>query len=159
MEAPDGALPGKAAHVRLLARAQRSIELYPRRTHPQHVAPLLSQPIVETCLSIPTWQWVQGGRDRAVARAAFKSVVPAPLLRRTSKGGPGGFMHRIYQANAAIADDLLRHGLLARAGLLDLSILEEASQPTIAGFDAAQRILTLCAAENWVRWWTDVGPS
>jgi len=159
MEAPEGALPGKAAHVRLLARAQRSIELYPRCTHPQHIAPLLSQPIVETCLSIPTWQWVEGGRDRAVARAAFKSVVPAPLLRRTSKGGPGGFMQRIYQANAASADDLLRNGLLARAGLLDLSILEGAAQPTIAGFDKAQRILTLCAAENWVRWWTDIGAS
>src|SRR3546814_8521471 len=40
MEAPEGALPGKAAHVRLLARAQRSVELYPRRTHAPHVAPL-----------------------------------------------------------------------------------------------------------------------
>lgn len=159
MEAPKGALPGKAAHVRLLARAQRSIELYPRRTHPQPVAPLLSQPIVETCLSIPTWQWIEGGRDRAVARAAFKSIVPAQLLRRTSKGGPGGFMQRIFQANAAGAGDLLRNGLLARAGLLDLRILEGASQPTVEGFEKAQRILTLCAAESWVRWWTDVGAS
>lgn len=159
MEAPEGAPPAKAAHVRLLARAQRSIELYPRRSHPQHVAPLLSQPIVETCLSIPTWQWIEGGRDRAVARAAFKSVVPAPLLRRTSKGGPGGFMHRIFRANAERADDLLRKGLLARAGLLDLRTLEGASQPTVEGFEKAQRILALCAAESWVRWWTDDGAS
>lgn len=159
MEAPEGALPGKAAHVRLLARAQRSIELYPRSTHPQHVAPLLSQPIVETCLSIPTWQWIAGGRDRAVARAAFKSVVPSDLLRRTSKGGPGGFMHRIFQANAEKAGDQLRNGLLARKDLLDLTILEGASQPTIDGFEKAQRILALCAAESWARWWTDVGRS
>lgn len=157
MEAPDGALPGKAAHIRLLARAQRSIELYPRRGHPQHVAPLLSQPIVEMCLSIPTWQWVEGGRDRAVARAAFKTIVPAALLRRTSKGGPGGFMHRVYQANATKAVEILRDGLLARAGLLDPSIFEGASQPTVAGSDQAQRVLAFCAAEAWVRWWTDVG--
>ncbi len=159
MEAPEGTPPGKAAHVRLLARAQRSIELYPRRSHPQHVAPLLSQPIVETCLTIPTWQWIEGGRDRAVARAAFKSVVPATLLSRTSKGGPGGFMQRIFQSNAEEAGDLLRNGLLARAGLLDLRILEGASQPTVEGFEQAQRILALCAAESWVRWWTDVGAS
>ena len=159
LEAPEATLPGKAAHVRLLARAQRSIELYPRRTHPQHVAPLLSQPIVETCLSIPTWQWIEGGRDRAVARAAFKSIVPAQLLRRTSKGGPGGFMQRIIQANAEQAGDLLRNGLLAREGLLDLKILDGAAQPTVDGFEKAQRILTLCAAESWVRWWTEVGPS
>jgi asparagine synthase (glutamine-hydrolysing) len=159
MEAPEGALPGKAAHVRLLARAQRSIELYPRRTHPQHVAPLLSQPIVETCLSIPTWQWIEGGRDRAVARAAFKSIVPAPLLRRTSKGGPGGFMQRIFQANAEEAGDMLRNGLLAQAGLLDFTILKGAPQPTVGGSEKAQRILELCAAEGWVRWWTDGGGS
>jgi asparagine synthase (glutamine-hydrolysing) len=157
LEAPEGALPGKAAHIRLLARAQRSIELYPRRTHPQHFAPLLSQPIVETCLSIPTWQWIEGGRDRAVARAAFKSIVPAQLLRRVSKGGPGGFMHRIFQANAREAGDLLRDGLLARAGLLDLTILEGASLPTIDGSEKAQRVLALCAAEGWARWWTNVG--
>lgn len=157
MDAPAHALPGKAGHVRLLARAQRSIELYPRRGHPQHVAPLLSQPIVETCLSIPTWQWIDGGRDRAIARAAFKTVVPDALLRRTSKGGPSGFMHRVYQAYAEPAHALLRDGLLARAGLLDLSFLEEASLHTAAGAEKAQRILTLCAAENWVRWWTDVG--
>jgi len=159
MEAPEGALPGKAAHVRLLARAQRSVELYPRRTHAPHVAPLLSQPIVETCLSIPTWQWIEGGRDRSIARAAFQSIVPEQLLRRTSKGGPGGFMQRIFQANAEAAGDLLRNGLLARAGLLDLTILEGASQPTVDGFEKAQRILTICAAESWVRSWTDAEPS
>lgn len=155
MDAPADALPGKAAHVRLLARAQRSIELYPRRSHPQHIAPLLSQPIVETCLSIPTWQWVEGGRDRAIARAAFKTIVPDALLRRTSKGGPSGFTHRVYKAYAEEAHALLRNGLLAGAGLLDLSILDEASILTAAGAEKAQHILTLCAAENWVRWWTD----
>lgn len=157
MEAPGDRLPGKAAHVRLLARAQRSVELYPRRGHPQHVAPLLSQPIVETCLAIPTWQWVEGGRDRAIARAAFRSIVPDALLRRTSKGGPSGFMHRIYRANAEKAEALLRDGLLAKAGWLDLSILDGASRPTAEGSEKAQRILTLCAAENWVRWWTEEG--
>lgn len=157
LNAPSDALPGKAAHVSLLARAQRSVELYPRRSHPQHVAPLLSQPIVETCLSIPTWQWVESGRDRSIARAAFKSVVPHALLRRTSKGGPSGFMHRVYQANAEKAHEMLRNGLLAGAGLLDLSILDEASLPTTVAAEKGQRILTLCAAENWVRWWTDVG--
>ena len=35
LTAPPGALPGKAAHVAMLARAQKSIELYPRRAaHP-----------------------------------------------------------------------------------------------------------------------------
>ena len=59
--APRRTLPGKAAHIALLARAQKSIELYPRSTAAPQITPLLSQPIVELCLSIPTWQWVRGG--------------------------------------------------------------------------------------------------
>src|SRR3546814_10903496 len=125
MDAPEVTPPGKAAHARLLARAHRSIELYPRRSHPQHVAPLLSQPIVETSLSIPTSQWIEGGRDRAVARAAFKSIVPVQLLRRPAKGGPGGFMQSIFQAHAEHAGHMLRHGLLGRAGLLSRRRPEE----------------------------------
>lgn len=54
LSAPAEALPGKTVHVAFLMRAQNSLELYPRRSAPPHIAPLLSQPIVELCLSIPT---------------------------------------------------------------------------------------------------------
>src|SRR3546814_984119 len=80
--ASDLTLPGKAAHVAMLARAQKSIELYPRADAPPQIVPLLSQPVVELCLSIPTWQWVHGGRDRAVARAAFAGILPDLLVER-----------------------------------------------------------------------------
>src|SRR3546814_773086 len=49
--APTNALPGKTVHVAFLMRAQKSLELYPRRSAPPHIAPLLSQPIVELCRS------------------------------------------------------------------------------------------------------------
>src|SRR3546814_10134636 len=71
--APADALPGKTVHVAFLMRAQKSLELYPRRSAPPHIAPLLSQPIVELCLSIPTWHWIADGRARAVARAALSN--------------------------------------------------------------------------------------
>jgi len=151
---PPDALPGKIGHVKQLLRAHRSIELYPRQAYLTHIAPLMSQPVVELCLRIPTWHWVHGGANRAVARAAFGGIVPDELLGRTSKGGPSGFMREIYLANRSKAEDLLRGGLLARAGMLDLSILSEAQLPTAAGSQSARRILAICAAEAWAQWWT-----
>ena len=151
---PPDALPGKIGHVKQILRAHRSVELYPRSMHLTHIAPLMSQPIVELCLGIPTWHWVHGGANRAVARAAFKGIVPEELLIRTSKGGPSGFMREIYLANRSKAENLLRGGLLDGAGMLDLSILDRARLPTAEGAQSARRVLAICAAEAWTRWWT-----
>lgn len=155
--APQDALPGKSVHVAYLMRCQKGIELYPRAASPPHIAPLQSQPIVELCLSIPTWVWVAEGLNRAVARLAFESILPPLILRRTQKGGPGGFDLAIYQRHRAILLDRLRHGRLAEAGVLDLALLDEAEDPTWRGTERIQRILDLAAAENWVDWWS--GPT
>src|SRR3546814_482815 len=117
--APRRTLPGKAAHIALLARAQKSIELYPRSTAAPQITPLLSQPIVELCLSIPTWQWVRGGRDRAVARAAVADLLPALIAQRRTKGGPTGFLRRVFNARADDAIRMLVDGRLIAAGVLD----------------------------------------
>lgn len=143
LEDTKGALPGKIGHVKQIIRAHRGIELYPRAECPVHIAPLLSQPILELCLGIPTWHWVQDGINRAVAREAVRGIVPQQLLRRTSKGGPSGFMAEIFQANRQQAEQMLRDGLLARAGLLDLSIFEGINPVTASGSDKARRILDL----------------
>lgn len=155
LEDTEGALPGKIGHVKQIIRAHRGIELYPRAESPVHIAPLLSQPILELCLGIPTWHWVHEGINRAVAREAVRGIVPQQLLKRTSKGGPSGFMAEIFQANRQKAEQMLRDGLLAGAGLLDLSIFEGINPVTASGSDKARRILDLCAAEAWARWWSD----
>lgn len=155
LENTKGALPGKIAHVKQIMRAHRGIELYPRAESPIHIAPLLSQPIIEVCLGIPTWHWVQKGISRAVAREAVRGIVPQQLLRRTSKGGPSGFMNEIFRANQQKAERMLRDGLLARAGLLELSIFDDVDPMTANGSEKARRILDLCAAEAWARWWSD----
>src|SRR3546814_19059841 len=104
-------------------RAQKSLELYPRRSAPPHIAPLLSQPIVELCLSIPTWHWIADGRDRAVARAAFSNRLPRPIIERQQTGGPAEFNLSIYRKQRDRLNELIRHGVLAGAGIIDISIL------------------------------------
>lgn len=154
LDVPAGALPGKAAHVAFLARAHRSLELYPRREAPPHVAPLLSQPIVELSLSIPTWAWIAGGRNRSVARAAFEGLLPDQILRRSHKGGPGGFCQAIYERHGAAIRRRLRDGWLVRAGILDPDILDGTEDLGWRGIERSDRILSLAAAEGWAAWWS-----
>lgn len=151
---PIDTLPGKMAHVAFLMRAQRSLELYPRRTAPPHIAPLLSQPIIEFCLSIPTWYWVDTGRDRAVARDAFAGLLPRTLLQRTHKGGPGGFSRAIYDRWGFDLRERLRNGRLAAAGIIAPSMLDEPDDPSRRDTERSDRILSLGAAEAWVDWWS-----
>lgn len=153
--APPRTLPGKAAHVAMLARAQKSIELYPRSSAPPQISPLLSQPIVELCLSIPTWYWVRGGRDRAVARAAFEGLLPELILERRTKGSPSGFIRRVFDAQGEAAIAMLRGGRLVEAGLIDPQWLERADEGLWRDDGRDHRILTFAAAEAWVRWWEE----
>jgi len=151
---PRDILPGKTVHAAYLMRAQKSIELYSRAVAPPHVAPLISQPVMEMCLSIPTWLWISGGQNRAVARRAFAGALPSLVTARTSKGGPGGFDMLIYRHNRDQLHERLRHGLLARKGIFDSALLDFPEDPSWRGVERIQRILEFAAAENWVRWWS-----
>lgn len=156
LAAPSDALPGKTVHSAYLMRTQKSIELYPRVAAPPHIAPLHSQPIVELCLSIPTWMWINGGINRAVARKAFEGALPAMITGRTQKGGPGGFDLSIYRRHRAALHEHLRAGLLAGAGILDTALLDAPDDPSWRGTERIQRILALGAAESWARWWSAI---
>ncbi|WP_157222380.1 asparagine synthetase B family protein [Novosphingobium sp. AP12] len=153
LEAPAGSLPGKAAHVAMLMRAQKGLELYPRGKSAPQIAPLLSQPLVELCLTIPAWQWIGSGQDRACARQAFADVLPAALINRTSKGGPGGFMRQIFEHHADTVLAMLRDGILVREKIVDPGFLDEPAIPGWRGIAKTQRLMALCAAESWARSW------
>lgn len=152
--APDGILPGKTVHAAYLMRAQKGIELYDRAAMPPHIAPLMSQPIVELCLAIPSWFWIAGGRNRAVARSAFEPLLPAVVSARTQKGGPGEFHLSIYRRHRDTLHARLREGVLAASGILDPSLLDAPDDPTWRGTERIDRILALSAAENWARYWS-----
>ncbi|MCP3732172.1 asparagine synthase C-terminal domain-containing protein [Sphingomonas sp. MG17] len=150
LEVPDHGLPGRAAHIAALLRPQNFSEGFARDEPLELITPLLAQPIVELCLSIQTWQWIEGGRDRAVARNAFAGQLPHAIARRRTKGGPGAFYRQIVEHNrAAIMQNLLEGELSARK-LIDRTAVEAFFQrPVDAQGDAYVRILTLSDAEAW----------
>lgn len=152
LSGPRGALPGKAAHIAGLLRAQLSLENAPEDV--TLLTPLLSQPVMEMCLAIPTWRWCAGGINRAPARSAFRDVLPPRIVERTTKTGPGSFMADVFEKNSAEIRDRLYCGALARHHLLDLPELERLFSPRAAfRGESFRRALTLVDAEAWIQSW------
>ena len=114
--------------------------------------PLLAQPVLEACLRIPSWLWVRGGRDRAVARAAFRGLLPETTLSRRSKGHLASLLVAGYMATRPQLESLLLDGRLAAAGLLDREAIRDYlrrdGRPDDAGY---MRLLDLSSAETWLR--------
>lgn len=154
LEPPPGALPGKAVHVAWLLAIQNHLEGNRRERHHPSLSPLMSQPIIETCLQIPSWLWCDGGRDRAIARMAFAGHLPAQILDRRSKGSPDSFVVEIFETHRPVIRDLLCGGLLAAQKLVlpDL-IAADLAQLRPADHMLMSRIMALVDVEAWLRCW------
>jgi asparagine synthase (glutamine-hydrolysing) len=152
--APSDALPGKAAHVALITAAQSVVEGFDAEDALPICSPLISQPMIELCLRIPSWLWFEDGQNRAIARRAFSRDLPAETIGRRSKGAPDSFVADIYQANRAEIRSMLKEGVLHELGLLDLvslsAVLDDPSP--LAGYDFL-RVMQLADAEAWARCW------
>lgn len=143
---------GKQDHLALIMRAQ--LHCHGPTTRCKRFSPLMSQPLLELCLSLPTWLWCHGGINRALARKAFASELPAVLHRRTSKAGPDSFLRAIFDRNRGIFRELLTGGMLDQAGLLDMTAVDRALQTDRDRDDPViYRVLDLVEAENWAREW------
>jgi asparagine synthase (glutamine-hydrolysing) len=154
LNAPRGSLPGRAAHVALIAAGQSYVEGLDPEDDPPLAVPLLAQPLVELCLRIPSWLWFERGLNRAVARRAFSGELPGAILHRRSKGTPDSFLAQIFELHRRRIRDELLGGELASLGLLDRPAL-------VAFFDSGrplpdgrlQRIMALYDTEIWCRSW------
>lgn len=119
-------------------------------------APLLlaSQPLVETCLRIPTYTLAHGGADRAVERAAFRRDLPRQILERQSKGGTIRYFNQVLVRNLPFIRELLLDGNLIREGLLERSALEATlARGQMIAAERVSGLVNCVVAEAWVRRW------
>jgi len=150
--APDGALPGDRERIFDLAGTQVFRDGLARGAKWHLRMPLLSQPVVEACLKAPSWMWIAGGRNRAVARDAFADLLPPEILHRRSKGNFMNYAGAMYRRNKHLLQDYLLTGQLEGQGLLDIDSLRQFfGRDLDARDDRFMRIFDLCAVENWVR--------
>ena len=119
--------------------------------------PLLSPPALDAAMSIPTYQMVSPGQDRALARAAFGMFLPDEVLWRRSKGELGGYFGQLVSGSLPELREHLLDGRLAAKGLLNLERLEAdlTSEALIWGVDYLH-ILFTALIESWVRTWEPV---
>lgn len=154
LESTPKVLPGKREHVRSVIVAQGYLDRYEHAAVAPVIAPLLSQPILELALRIPTWMWVAGGRNRAVARQAYADLLPSVLMTRRSKGGLGAMVARQFDTHRAVLADLLCGGVLVEAGLLRPEALARGLDPATPTDAVSQfRLLQIADVEVWARRW------
>jgi asparagine synthase (glutamine-hydrolysing) len=149
---PPFAPPGKCEQVLGLIGLHTELEgnVRSRRGPIRH--PLLSQPLLELCLRIPSWLWVSGGVNRAVARAAFADDLPPEILNRRSKGDFMPFNASIFERSRGLLRELLLGGELARQGLLDRVAVETfLASPMRPRDNTFFRLFLLADAELWAR--------
>lgn len=151
---PGKFLPGQEAHARMIGAGQSYVETLDPRSPSPIVAPLLSQPLVETCLRIPSWLWFGEGLNRYAARQAFASELPERVIFRHSKGTPDSFTAEIFETWRPQIRELLADGELARQGVIDraavLEVLDDPRPPRDSRF---RRVLQFAEAEAWAAGW------
>ncbi len=118
--------------------------------------PLISQPIIELCLNVPTYLLVKGGRHRALARAAFQDIVPQEILRREGKGSSRSWINAIIAENRRTIREVLLEGYLAQKGVLNCPQLDRVlGTPRPLTAMQVFPLLACFTAELWIRSWAD----
>lgn len=147
--------PAKAGQLQAYANAQLFWGDCLRTRRAEILQPLLAQPVVEHCLSIPVDVLTRGSRDRALARAAFKDRLPSLVLERRGKGDLTQHYARVVRASLPELRPFLLEGQLASHRLIDVAALDQAlTETALIRRPAANRPLILAVFEAWLRGWT-----
>lgn len=151
---PGDSLPGAREQVASIMGLQSTSEGNARAMLGPVRHPLLSQPLVELCLSIPSWMWIAGGRNRAVAREAFAATLPATVLNRRTKGDFSGFDAEVFDRQRGVLRDRLLGGHLAARGLLDRPAVERFLAAPVRPRDHTFfRLFVAADVETWIDTW------
>jgi asparagine synthase (glutamine-hydrolysing) len=147
--------PGKLLHIRLaLYFGQPSYRPAAELENIEEVHPLLSQPLIELSLRIPTYVHLASGRERGLARQAFEPDVPGEILNRFWKGRAGEHPKEQLMKHGAYVRELLLDGMLVREGILDRRKLEDelSERPTVGG-GSVMEIFDHIVTESWLQRW------
>lgn len=144
--------PGQRRYGLGLLSIQPFLDGYDRARVVPKVAPLLSQPLIEFGLGVPSWQWGEGGVNRALARDAFRADLPDVVLNRRSKGRILSMFLPAFEQNRKRLSAYLLDGWLAGSGIIALDTVHA----MLSGRRAADsidmlRILQFADIEGWAR--------
>lgn len=118
------------------------------------IHPLISQPVVECCLRIPSYEMALGGVSRGLVRTAFRDALPAKVVDRRSKGTTTSYFNQLLLKHLPEVRELLLDGRLVQARVLDRTVLEEQlSERSLVQGEQFRSVLDAVRAEAWLRAW------
>jgi asparagine synthase (glutamine-hydrolysing) len=152
-----GVPPGVLWHALSVCAAPAYYSSFEAGPYPERTLPLLSQPLVELCLRIPTYVLIKNGMDRATARRAFAPDLPPEIVQRRNKGRIDQHVRNVLDANLNFVRDLLLNGRLVKEGLLDRRNLELylTRDRSPADFQYAEILQEHLCIEAWLSRWLD----
>lgn len=155
-----GIPPGKRRHMEeLLGGTLEYYDPLGEEDDPEPVAPLYSQPVLETCLKIPTDVLTAGGWPRAVARHAFQHDLPPEIINRRQKGGIESHVQQILRHNITFVRELLLTGALVERGIVDRGKLEQVLSGGAHKHPVSRvELLEYLGIEVWLRSWQGSPP-
>ncbi len=160
IRAAEGLSPGVLWHILCLSMPPSFYESFGGATEVERTVVLMSQPLIELCLRIPSYVWITGGIDRAIARRAFAPDLPAIITRRRQKGAIDLYNLKLLDANEPFVREMLMDGELVKHGLLDRDRLDKYLRPdhSRAGFEYNDVLRHHLCTEVWVRRWSEDMP-
>lgn len=146
--------PGKIQHVLAVYQAGLYADHGVCSWNRPILCPLLSQPVVELALSIPTYQSYAHGYNRIFLRQAVEAIQPNKFVWRKSKGGTTGVFMLAIRDNIKRVCELALEGRLARQGFLNTQKLAQYIN-TICHAHASNLwpLINILAVELWFEAW------
>ena len=146
--------PGKINHIQSLHHAVAYAERNRSITYRTATHPLLSQPLVELALQVPTYQSFAQGFDRILFRNAVSRIKKPQALWRTIKGQTTGSMTKMLFKDAHFIHDTVLHGTLVTSGMINKQWLEKEIIKVRHGqIENFWTIIQLFTAQRWLQQW------
>ena len=147
--------PGKAEQIRLLLEVLHRHRPIAGSLDSISHHPLISQPLIEFCLGVPTYDLLCDGRSRGLARRAFSPNMPAVIINRETKGETTHSLAGVLRRSTEFVAEFLLNGLLDKHNLLDRTLIDSLKvSTTTAQNDALLPLCAALAAEVWARIWS-----
>jgi len=144
--------PAKLRQIANLIELRRHYYRYGRADVSDECFPLVSQPVIEASLRIPSPWFGAGGVQRGLARRVFADLLPEAVRRRRSKGANTTYWVSFLEKRLPVMRELLLDGRLAQQGLLDRAAAEAALTPIALSANPHMLALTAClTSELWIR--------
>jgi asparagine synthase (glutamine-hydrolysing) len=149
-----GVPPAKYDQLSSLAHMFHVREPLDKASRRDTIHPLVSQPLIEFCLRLPTYLLCAHGRSRGLAKQAFADDLPETICRRSSKGDASRFFLAYLKANSGTITDALYDGELVARGLITRSDVEAFMRRNDYQIQISGRMMLLYyAVEAWLQTW------